>query len=258
MILSMEIPANPKRVISLTIFGWSTTLINIDAISVKHDQRNDNRINDESLIIIIINAAIKQRAERSRALIRAVQPHATLSTKREVTSSLTRGRSPRTVLEPHRFSRDPRSRVRERFPCSYPLFHFIWRPSRPVASHEQNVRAIVARTIRYTTRRDRPSAILRRGKATIFVVLSISEFLSSVLFAFSLSLSFSFIFSVCILRARSSTHPENRRGAKETAVLKIDKVPRERDPKNVKDDLLREFDDTWLSTGAKFSNFILR
>lgn len=214
MILSVEFPANLKRAISLTIFEWSTTLINNNAISVKDGQWDDNRINDESLIIIIINTSIKQRAERSRALIRAVQPHATLST-REVTSSLSLEWSPRTVLEPHRFSRDPTSRVRERFPCSYPLFHFTWRPSRPVASYERNCWRDCRPIIRYTIGpRDRLFMILWHGKATISDV-RVSFFRPIRDFALSLSLSFSFVFSIYILRARSSTHPENRRGAKD-------------------------------------------
>lgn len=223
MILSVEFPANLKRAISLTIFGWSTTLINNDAISVKDGQRDDNRINDESLIIIIINTSIKQRAERSRALIRAVQPHATLST-REVTSSLSLEWSPRTVLEPHRFSRDPTSRVRERFPCSYPLFHFTWRPSRPVASYEQNVGAIVARSLGIRYDRAIVSSWFRGTGRLRFPT---SEFLSSVLFAFSLYLflSLSLSFFPYVSSGRDSP-PILRTGAvRKTAVLKTGKVP---------------------------------
>lgn len=250
MSLSVELPANLKRAIGQTRFGWSTTLINIDAISVKHDQRDDNRINDESLIVIIINTSIKQRAERSRALIRAVQPHATLST-REVTSSLSPGRSPRTVLEPHRFSRDLTSRVRERFPCSYPLFHFIWRPSRPVASHKQNVGEIVARPlgIRHG-RRDRSSAILRRGKTTIFVVLSISEFFSCVLFrVFALSFSLFLFRFFHVYPPGEILHPSWEPARCERLRCSKSIKYHERDSKNVKDDLVRGFDDTWLPTG---------
>lgn len=92
-----------------------------------------------------------------------------------------------------------------------------------VASREQNIHAIVTEPV--DARRDCPFAM--RNLSTVRKDYDFRRSLSLALQGFSLPrllvLFLAFIFFMCTLRARSSTHPENRRGRK-IAVLKIDDV----------------------------------